>query len=133
MPNHEQTSGSQDWATATLRAASWSFLPHFRVSEMMVTVEGAPLGRTAVSRKLVVIGHAEFRRLLMEKAAVHGCRVFFVRGMLACLLTYLFIVCCRLRMYTGNNCCVAADRRGVEKTCSSCGHVNHGPPGIGAP
>jgi hypothetical protein len=56
------------------------FLPHFRVSAM---VEGSPLGRT-VSRKLMAIGHAEFRRLLMEKAAVHGCRVVFVRGMLVC-------------------------------------------------
>jgi hypothetical protein len=33
------------------------FLLHFRVSEM---VEGSPLGRT-VSRKLMAIGHAEFR------------------------------------------------------------------------
>ena len=61
------------------------FLPHFRVSAM---VEGSPLGRT-VSRKLMAIGHAEFRRLLMEKAAVHGCRVVFVRGMLVCLFACL--------------------------------------------
>jgi hypothetical protein len=40
----------------------------------------------------MAIGHAEFRRLLMEKAAVHGCRVVFVRGMLVCLLVYLFTV-----------------------------------------
>ncbi len=64
------------------------FLPHFRVSEM---VEGSPLGRT-VSRKLIAIGHAEFRRLLMEKAAVHGCRVVFV--VLARAVVPLPLSCC---------------------------------------
>ena len=83
------------------------FLPHFRVSEM---VEGSPLGRT-VSRKLMAIGHAEFGRLLMEKAAVHGCRVVFVRGMLVCLLFHCAIgyVC---TLVTTAMC--AADRRGVD-------------------
>jgi hypothetical protein len=76
------------------------FLSHFRVSEM---VEGSPLGRT-VSRKLTVIGHGEFRRLLMEKAAVHGCRVAFVRGMRA--VGYV----CTL----ATTVAVAVDRRGVD-------------------
>jgi hypothetical protein len=51
------------------------FLPHFRVSEMVV---GSPLGKK-VTRKMLSICHGEFRNLLVQKAALYGCQVISVR------------------------------------------------------
>ncbi len=56
------------------------FLPHFRVSEMVV---GSPLGKN-VTRKMLSICHGEFRNLLVQKAALYGCQVISV-SLLACL------------------------------------------------
>jgi hypothetical protein len=86
------------------------FLPHFRVSEMVV---GSPLGKK-VTRKMPSICHGVVRRLLMEKAAVNSCREVFVRGML--VWQFLLVYC------AVDNVCslvttavhVVTDRRGVD-------------------
>ena len=65
------------------------FLPHLRVSEMVV---GSPLDKK-VTRKMLSICHGEFRNLLVQKAALYGCKVISV-SLFACLLVCLLSNSC---------------------------------------
>ena len=81
------------------------FLPHFRVSEMVV---GSPLGKK-VTRKMLSICHGEFRNLLVQKAALYGCQVISVSllcvclpCLFACLAMFTCLLCCRLCLHTAD-------------------------------